>query len=61
MVLLVGAIALLLVNTAVLYWAFVAEPDPQSGLIFIFLPLYELVGLLPFVVFAVRIHRRART
>lgn len=32
----------------VLYSAFVTDPDPQSGLVLLFLPLWQLAGLLPF-------------
>jgi hypothetical protein len=32
-----------------LYSAFVAHPDPQSALVLVFLPLWQLVGSLPFL------------
>jgi ABC-type Fe3+-siderophore transport system permease subunit len=51
-VLLVAAIALTVFSAIVMYGAFIAHPDPQSGLVFIFIPLYQLLGLVPFFILA---------
>jgi hypothetical protein len=54
-----AAAALLACGTAVLlYHAFVIAPDAQSGLLFLFLPLWQALGLAPFGVFALRVARR---
>ena len=47
-------------SAAILYDAFVARPDAQSGLVFVFLPLWQLVGLAPFALVARFLARRAR-
>ncbi len=36
-------------NAWILTQAFVVHPDPQSGLVFLFLPGYEIVALAPFL------------
>ena len=36
-------------SIGLLYLAFVAQPDAQSGLVFIFLPVWQSLGLLPFL------------
>ena len=36
-------------SIALLYLAFVAQPDAQSGLVLVFLPLWQSVALLPFL------------
>jgi len=41
-----------------LHSAFVAYPDAQSGLVLVFLPLWQLVGLSPFVVVSRYLARR---
>ncbi len=33
---------------AALYATFVVEPDAQGGLVFLFLPVWQLIGLTPF-------------
>jgi hypothetical protein len=54
-----GAAGLLACGTAVLlYHGFVVAPDAQNGLLFLFLPLWQALGLAPFVVFALRVARR---
>lgn len=47
-------------SAALLYDAFLARPDAQSGLVFLFLPLWQLVGLAPFALAARSLARRAR-
>lgn len=47
-------------SAALLYDAFVARPDAQSGLVFVFLPLWQLVGLAPVAPVARSLARRAR-
>jgi len=59
MALLVAGIALVLVSLAVLYQALVATCDAQGGLIFLSLPFFELLGLLPFLGAAVWFRKRA--
>jgi hypothetical protein len=58
-VLLVAAIALTVFSAIVLYGAFIAHPDPQSGLVFIFIPLYQLLGLVPFFILARYLAKRS--
>ena len=41
-----------------LYSAFVAHLDPQRGLVLVFLPLWQLLGLLPFLVVSRYLARR---
>ncbi len=36
-------------SIVLLYLAFVAQPDAQSGLVLLFLPLWQSFGLLPFL------------
>jgi hypothetical protein len=53
------AAGLIACGTAVLlYHALVVASDAQSGLLFLFLPLWQAVALAPFVVFALRVARR---
>ena len=48
--LLCAAAALLSASSiGLLYLAFVAKPDAQSGLVLVFLPLWQVLGLLPFL------------
>jgi hypothetical protein len=58
-VLLVAAITLTVFSALVLYGAFIAHPDPQSGLVFIFIPLYQLLGLVPFFILARYLAKRS--
>ena len=51
-VLLLAAVLLSIGNAFLLYEAFVAQPDAQSGLVFIFLPMWQLVALIPFLAIA---------
>jgi hypothetical protein len=37
------------VSIVLLYLAFVAQPDAQSALVLVFLPLWQSLGLLPFL------------
>jgi hypothetical protein len=46
-VLLVAALLLSGVSSALLYQAFAVELDPQSGIVFVFLPVWQLLGLSP--------------
>jgi SNF family Na+-dependent transporter len=48
---LLGLAAALLSGSSIvlLYLAFVAQPDAQSGLVLVFLPLWQLVAMLPFL------------
>jgi hypothetical protein len=48
-VLLAAAVLLSGLSALVLYDVFVAHPDAQSGLVVLILPLWQLVGLAPFV------------
>ena len=48
------------VGLAVLTSAFVLEPDPQSGLVPLFLPAWQLFGLAPFAIAAPWLARRER-
>lgn len=57
LLLLAGAL-LSLSATYLLYEAFVAHPDAQSGIVFIFLPVCQLLGLAPFVIAANFLHNR---
>ena len=52
------ALVLLLATGALLYQTFWASPDAQGGLVFLFLPVWQLVGELPF--FAVALRRAGR-
>ncbi len=45
-------------SVVLLYLAFVAQPVAQSGLVFIFLPVWQAVGLLPFLAVARILARR---
>jgi hypothetical protein len=58
-VLLFAAAALLAFGSFTLYEAFVAHLDAQSGIVFVFLPLYELVGLVPLLWVARVLARRS--
>jgi hypothetical protein len=50
-----AAAGLLTFGTALLlYRSFVVAPDAQSGLLFLFLPLWQALALAPFILFAVR-------
>lgn len=42
----------------VLYSAFVTHLDPQSAVVFVFLPLWQLIGLLPLLVVSRLLARR---
>jgi len=57
--LLVAAILLTGVSTFLLYQAFIAEPDAQSGIVFVFLPIWQIVAMLPFILGAQSLRRRA--
>jgi hypothetical protein len=61
---LIGALAISGYGLLVLVHAFFVEPDAQSGLVFIFLPFWQLAGALllyPVALYAGRIHRRTHT
>jgi hypothetical protein len=58
--LLVGASLLAAAGLTILTRAFVLEPDPQSGLVPLFLPAWQLVGLAPFAIAAQWLARRER-
>jgi len=60
-VLCVAAVLLTCASVLLLYSAFVAQPDPQSGLILIFLPLWQGLGLLPFLGVSRVLARRGAT
>lgn len=55
-----GAALLAASSAAVLYSAFVAHLDPQSGLVLIFLPAWQLLGLMPILVVAQWLDGRAK-
>jgi len=58
----VAIVAAALLSTlafAALYATFVAEPDAQGGLVFLFLPVWQLIGLLPFWFCAYKLETRA--
>ncbi|MBW2416282.1 MAG: hypothetical protein JRG76_17430 [Deltaproteobacteria bacterium] len=57
--LLVGAVLLTSASTFLLYQAFVAEPDAQSGIVFVFLPVWQILAMLPFVLGAQSLRSRA--
>lgn len=59
-VLLLAAVLLAGLGTFGLYDAFILDPDPQSGLLLIFLPLWELLGLIPVVGISRFVARRGR-
>lgn len=44
----VAALLLAGLAFAALYATFVVEPDPQGGLVFLFLPIWQMIGLTPF-------------
>ena len=48
-VLCAAAVLLSSASIVLLYLAFVAQPDAQSGLVLVFLPLWQSFGLLPFL------------
>ena len=48
-------------GTVVLYIAFVAQPDAQSGIVLVVLPLWQLVGLLPFLLLSRYLGRREQS
>jgi hypothetical protein len=62
-----GALATVAVSAAlltvsggvVLYSAFVTHADPQSGIVLVVLPLWQLAGLLPFLLLSRFLERRA--
>lgn len=56
------AAALLLAGAglAALTSAFVLDPDPQNGLVALFLPIWQLLGLAPFAIGAQHLARRGR-
>lgn len=41
------------------YEAFIAHPDAQSGIVLIFIPLYQLAGLIPLLLVARLLARRS--
>ncbi len=45
----VAAVLLSGASIVLLYLAFIANPDPQSGLVLVFLPLWQSLALLPFL------------
>lgn len=47
-IVLVGSVLATAFGVFALYMAFVAQPDPQSGLVVLFVPVWQLVGLVPF-------------
>jgi hypothetical protein len=51
-VLLAAALLLTGASSLLLYQAFVVDLDPQSGIVFVFLPVWQLVGLAPFLLLA---------
>lgn len=57
-VLLVAALLLTAGSSIVLYMSFIAQPDPQSGVVFVFLPMSQLVALVPFLLVAFLLRRR---
>jgi hypothetical protein len=60
--LLLGVSLLLTVASALLLWdAFVASTDAQSGLVFVFLPIYQLVIAIPSAAVALFLGLRPRT
>jgi len=58
-VLLLTAIALTGFGCSMLYTAFVTHIDAQSGIVFVFLPVYQLMGLVPLLLIAQHLARRA--
>jgi hypothetical protein len=58
-VLFLAAALLVASSAALLYDAFVRHLDPQSGLVFLFLPLLQVAGLAPFLLFARALRRKA--
>lgn len=53
---------LLAVTSVVLFYrVFVSQPDAQSGLVFVFLPLWQLIGLVPFLLGAAALRDRGST
>lgn len=56
--LLPAALLLTAANSIVLYMSFIAQPDPQSGVVFVFLPMMQLVALVPFLVVAFVLRKR---
>lgn len=47
--LVIAALMLVFSNSKILYMAFVTHLDPQSGLVFIFLPIYQFLFLSVFI------------
>ena len=60
-VLLAAAVLLFVSSTGLLIQAMLIAPDAQGGLIFIFLPLYQLVGLSSLLLVAAWCRRRHET
>ncbi|UCC13677.1 MAG: hypothetical protein JSW21_09905 [Gammaproteobacteria bacterium] len=58
-VLLLGAAAVSGFGILMLYEAFIAHPDAQSGIVLIFIPLYQLAGLIPLLLVARLLARRS--
>jgi len=58
-----AAVVMTAFGVAVLVSAFVLHPDPQSGLVILFVPIWQSLGLVPFVLgsryFAFRSERRS--
>ncbi len=48
-VLFVATLILTFGSMYLLYTAFVTSPDAQSGIVFVFLPIWQMVGLMPFL------------
>lgn len=57
-VLLAAALFLTTGSCIVLYTSFIAQPDPQSGVVFVFLPMLQLVALVPFLAVAFLLRKK---
>ena len=57
-VLLPAALLLTAGSSVVLYISFIAQPDPQSGVVFVFLPMVQLVALVPFLAVAFLLRKK---
>lgn len=56
----VGAIVLGIFGLVLLWHSLVVEPDAQGGLVFVALPLFQLVGVIPLALAAWLVERRLR-
>ena len=56
--LLLASLLLTVSAMCLLYDAFVARPDAQSGILFVFLPVWQMIGLAPFLLGSRFLHRR---